>query len=232
MTEERGDPFAATGNRYADYAVYDDAGDEIGKVEDLFVDENGNPDHLGVKTSFLGPKTTFIPMDTARVDVRRLVEFSGSKERGADAILDYGETTPELGRRFRSFFGVASDEALEAFSADWIAPFLLVCLRDGDRYGHELTRRMIDLGFGARRSGAMYRALRQMEKEGMIFSEPDGFDRALSQRRCSITEFGEAYLECLADAFARYQKDTDLFLRAYNEQHVPESRGRSTRASG
>src|SRR5215213_5525519 len=86
MTEERGDPFAATGNRYADYAVYDDAGDEIGKVEDLFVDENGNPDHLGVKTSFLGPKTTFIPMDTARVDVRRLVEFSGSKERGADAI--------------------------------------------------------------------------------------------------------------------------------------------------
>jgi DNA-binding PadR family transcriptional regulator len=36
-------------------------------------------------------------------------------------------------------------------------------------------------GFEASRPGTVYRALQQMEKEGMIVSRGDGFDRELSR---------------------------------------------------
>lgn len=218
MAEERGDLFAVTEDRYADCVVYEDVD---GKVYDLFVDENGSLEYLGVKLRCLGPRATLVPIDIPR-----------SKERGEDATLDDKEIASELDQWLKSLFGVASDGSLEVLSADWIVPFLLVCLRNRNRYGRELTRKMIDLGFGMRRSEAMYRALRQMEKEGVIVSEPDGCGHGLSRRRYSITELGEAYLEYLANAFARYRKEMDLFLQAYNEQHTPESRARSARASG
>lgn len=216
MAEERGDLFGVAENQYANCTVNEDTG---GKVHDLFVDENGGLEYLGVKMHSLGPKSALILVDT-----------SSSKERGEGALLDSEETTPELDQRLKSLFGVASDGSLEMLSADWIVPFLLVCLRDRNRYGRELTRKMIDLGFGMRRAEAIYRALRQMEKEGVVVSVPIG--HGLSRRRYSITESGEAYLEYLANAFARYRKEMDLFLRAYNEQHTPESRSRSARASG
>ena len=44
------------------------AGGRIGKVDDLFVDENDNPEYIGVKMGFLGTNSTLIPMDIAQVD--------------------------------------------------------------------------------------------------------------------------------------------------------------------
>jgi len=234
MTEERSHLFAVIENRYADYAVYDDTGGRIGKDYDLFVDENGNLEYLDVKMGSLGLRARLIPVDDAPVNERwQLVEASESKERVKDATsFDDKETTPEFDWQVRSFFGAVSDEALEVLSTEWIVPFLLVCLQERDCRGHELMRKMVDLGLGATRSAAMYRALRQMEKEGTIVSEPDRFDRNPFQRKYSITEFGEAYLEYLANAFAKYRKEMLLFFRIYNRQHTPESYDRSTRTLG
>jgi PadR family transcriptional regulator PadR len=235
MVEERGDLFAVTENWYVDYAVYDDVGGGTGKVHGLFTSENGNLEYLGAEIGPLGLRATPIPIDTARVNERRqLVELCESKERLRDATIleDDEEMITEIDSRVRDFFGVVSDEVLEELTVEWIVPFLLVRLQEWDYRGHELTRKMRDLGFGATRSAAMYRALRQMEKEGMIISEPDRIDRHPSHRRYSITDVGEAYLECLANAFAQYQKEMDLFSRIYNRQHITEHRGRSTRTSG
>ncbi len=41
--EERTDRFTALEDRFADYEVYDPNGEKIGKVDDLFVDENDKP---------------------------------------------------------------------------------------------------------------------------------------------------------------------------------------------
>ena len=49
-------------------------------------------------------------------------------------------------------------------SVDWLVSFLLLGLRKWDSYGHELARRMPDLGFGAAYPGVVCRALRQMER--------------------------------------------------------------------
>jgi PadR family transcriptional regulator len=108
-----------------------------------------------------------------------------------------------------------SDKLSEASLADWLVPFLLLGLWERDSYGHELAQRVADLGFGVTRPEVMYRTLRQMEKEGMVVLEHDGFDGGLSRRRYSITGSGEDYLEFWANSLERYQKEIDLFFKAY-----------------
>jgi len=217
----------ATENRYAGYTVYDDAGEKIGKVEDFFVDKDDRTQYIGVRVDSLGPGPALIPMDIARVNEQlQLVEISASKERVKDALTsnDGDETTPAFEQQVWSFFGVVNDGVLEMPPVDWMAPLLLICLRERGCHGHELARKVIDSGFEATLPEAMYRTLRQMEKEGVLVSEDDEFDRELSRRRYSITESGDAYLEYLADALMQYGDEIDLFLRLYNKQ-PPGNRG-------
>jgi len=59
--EERSDRFTAVEDRYAGFTVYDRSDQKIGKVDDLFLDENDQPEYIGVKMGFLGTKSTLIP---------------------------------------------------------------------------------------------------------------------------------------------------------------------------
>jgi uncharacterized protein (TIGR02271 family) len=69
------------GRRFEGYQVYDQHYEKVGKVDDLFVDENDNPDYIGVKTGLFGGPFTLIPMDIVRVnDARGLIEVASDKE--------------------------------------------------------------------------------------------------------------------------------------------------------
>ncbi len=57
--EERSDRFTAIEDRFAGYEVYDQAGEKIGRVDDLFVDENDQPEYIGVKMGLFGLKSVF-----------------------------------------------------------------------------------------------------------------------------------------------------------------------------
>src|SRR5215212_4466432 len=114
-------------NRYVGYTVYDHAGEKIGKVDEVFVDDNDRTQYIGVKIDSLEPRSTLIPVDVTRVNERRrLVEVAASKEGLEDALtLDDGsETIPAFEQQVRSFFGVTNDGALEVPPASWIVPFL------------------------------------------------------------------------------------------------------------
>ena len=65
---ERDDRFTALEDRFDGYEVQDRDGEKIGKVDDLFVDHDNNPEYVGVKMGFLGMNSTLIPMDICRVD--------------------------------------------------------------------------------------------------------------------------------------------------------------------
>jgi poly-beta-hydroxybutyrate-responsive repressor len=225
--EERDGLLTATENLYAGYTVYDDAGKQIGKVEDFIVDEDDRMQYIGVRVASLGSGPALIPMDIARVnDQVRPVEISASKERVKDALtLDDGdETTPAFEQQVESLFGVVNDGVLEVPPIDWMAPFLLICLQERDHHSHELARKVIDAGFEATHPKEVYRTLQQMENEGVLVSEDDGFDRELSRRRYSITESGDAYLEYLADALMQYGEKIDLFFWLYNKPLTREPR--------
>ena len=98
---------------------------------------------------------------------------------------------------------------------DWLVPFLLLCLRDGDLRGQEIMGRMAKFGLGAVRPGELYRELRQAEAEGLVRSERERLGYLLSRRRYGLTESGRAYIEFLADSLGVYREEIENFLRAY-----------------
>ena len=184
-----------------------------------------------MQTTLLGLRRTLVPMDIVHVSERRqLIEVFESKERVEDApTLDGDEKmTLAFEQQVRSFFSVVSGGVLEIPSPDWIPPFLLIILRERDCYGRELAKQVIDLDLGATRPEAVYRALRQMEKEGIVISKSEESSSECCWLRYSITALGETYLEYLANVLGQYRKEVNLLFRFYKEQHMPEGRSRST----
>jgi sporulation protein YlmC with PRC-barrel domain len=97
--------------KYEDYKVYDNQGERIGKVDDLFVDETDREEYIGVKMGFFGLKSTLIPMDIVRVNEgERTIEVSESKSHVKDApsFDDDEDITPDYEDRIRSHFGLES----------------------------------------------------------------------------------------------------------------------------
>lgn len=107
-----------TGDQYRDleafsgYKVYDDRGEKIGKVDDLFVDENNRPEYIGVQMGFFGLSgSTLIPMEIVRVnDRRRTIEVDESKDRVKDAphFDRDDDITPDFEARIFGHYGLRS----------------------------------------------------------------------------------------------------------------------------
>jgi sporulation protein YlmC with PRC-barrel domain len=97
--------------KYEGYTVYDNGGNKIGKVDDLFVDESDKEEYIGVKMGFLGTKSTLIPTEIVRINENdRTIEVSESKDRVKDApsFSDDEDVTAEYEERIRSHFGLKS----------------------------------------------------------------------------------------------------------------------------
>jgi uncharacterized protein (TIGR02271 family) len=114
--EERTDRFSAFEDRFAGYEVYDQAGEKIGKVDDLFVDESDNPEYIGVKMGFLGTRSTLIPWQLATVDdTNRRIDVSVDKEtaKNGPAFDDDQEITPEYENEVYSYYGLQAAQGSE-----------------------------------------------------------------------------------------------------------------------
>ena len=109
--EQRSDGFTAIEDRFAGYAVYDPAGQKIGKVDDLFVDEADQPEYIGVKMGFLGTRSTLIPWDavsTADDEGRTItVDADKDKAKNGPTFDDDGEITPEFEEEVYSYYGLS-----------------------------------------------------------------------------------------------------------------------------
>ncbi len=104
-----GDRFRELEQAYGEYTVYDQHYEKVGKVNDLFVDENDEPEYIGVKTGFLGMKSTLIPIELVRVnDRRKLVEVAADEEtiKHAPTFDDDGDITPDYEDRVHGYFGL------------------------------------------------------------------------------------------------------------------------------
>lgn len=179
--------------------------------------------YTGVRGGFF-ERSTPIPVSAA--------EAYETRERVKDGpVLEDKKSNYDFDQQVLDSFGAVDDEVMNVPYVDWTALFLLGYLRQRDRHEDELTLKIAASDFGVARLGVVYQTLRQMQKEGLVVSESDGFDRDPSQRRYSITGLGKAYLECLANALTQYRKEMDLFLRFYDEQYASGSRGRSSEAS-
>ena len=108
--EHRSDRFTAVEDQYAGYTLVDPSGEKIGKVDDLFLDENDQPEYFGVKMGFLGTSSTLIPVDITTTDHERgIIEVSQPKSIVQDgpAFDDDREITPEYENEVRSYYGLS-----------------------------------------------------------------------------------------------------------------------------
>jgi uncharacterized protein (TIGR02271 family) len=115
--EERTDRFTALEDRFSGYEVYDPDGEKIGKVDDLFVDEQDNPEYIGVKMGFLGTSSTLIPwgvVNSTDDEGRRIiVSVDKAKAKDGPAFDDDREITPEFENRVYSYYGLQAAQGSE-----------------------------------------------------------------------------------------------------------------------
>jgi uncharacterized protein (TIGR02271 family) len=119
--EERSDRFTALEDRFAGYTVYDPAGEKIGKVDDLFVDQSDEPEYIGVKMGFLGTRSTLIPWEAVSTadDEGRTISVDVEKERAKDGPTfdDDREITPEFENEVYSYYGLSRSATAEESGA-------------------------------------------------------------------------------------------------------------------
>jgi sporulation protein YlmC with PRC-barrel domain len=98
-------------DKYEDYAIYDNVGEKIGKVDDVFIDETDREEYIGVKMGLFGLSgKTLIPMEIARVDEQeRRIEVAAPKDQAKNAshYQDDDDIDHEFAAKIRDHFGLA-----------------------------------------------------------------------------------------------------------------------------
>jgi uncharacterized protein (TIGR02271 family) len=109
----RTEPLGTPEERYAEYGVYDRYGERIGPLSDLFVDENDEPEYVGVETGLPGNRSVLVPAEAITVDdrLRRMVvSHPRSLVETAPSLGHEDEVTPEFERRVRVHYGLDTEE--------------------------------------------------------------------------------------------------------------------------
>src|SRR5919112_4432603 len=105
----RTEPLGTPEERYAEYGIYDQYGERIGPLSDLFVDENDEPEYVGVETGLPRNRSVLIPAEVITVDdrLRRMVvSHPRSLVETAPSLGYEDEVTPEFERRGGGYYWV------------------------------------------------------------------------------------------------------------------------------
>jgi uncharacterized protein (TIGR02271 family) len=118
LTDARQDDASETPEeRYAGYEVFAQDGERLGKPDDLYVDENDNPEYVGVWTDPLGTRSVLVPAEVVTVNdtLRHIVVLRPKSVVEAGPSLESGEQlTPSLEERVRAHYGLPSLKDVES----------------------------------------------------------------------------------------------------------------------
>lgn len=120
---------------------------------------------------------------------------------------------------------VAGQEKVEARPTNWLVPSLLLMLKDRSSYGYQLMERLTALGIEETDLSTVYRALRRMEKKGMVNSGWETPKGGPARRMYSITEDGEAYLESWINSLEQCQQMIERFFQISMQKARTEAPG-------
>jgi uncharacterized protein (TIGR02271 family) len=108
-----GETLGTPERRYAEYGIYDQDGQRIGPLSDLFVDENDDPEYVGVETGLPANRSVLVPAEAITVDdrLRRMVVSHPRNLVETAPSLGYeDEVTPEFERRVHVHYGLDVEE--------------------------------------------------------------------------------------------------------------------------
>ncbi len=116
---------------------------------------------------------------------------------------------------------------------DFLRPCLLLLLRESDAHGYDLAERVSGFGFDHSDPGAIYRALRKLERDGLVRSDWEASSAGPPRRVYSMTESGVEELDHRASELAEGERRIDSFLGRYLQaRRLPESNPRRRAVTG
>lgn len=98
---------------------------------------------------------------------------------------------------------------------DFLRPCLLLLLREGEAHGYELAENVSGFGFDHSDPGALYRALRKLEEDGLVNSDWQPSEAGPPRRVYGLTEAGVEELDRRATDLAEGERRIDAFLARY-----------------
>jgi PadR family transcriptional regulator, regulatory protein PadR len=107
---------------------------------------------------------------------------------------------------------------------NFLQPCLLLLLREQDDHGYGLVARLRPLHDGDGDAGGVYRALRGMERHGLVLSEWQASEVGPARRTYRITPEGRALLDAQAVELAGVHMTLHVFMDRY--ERLPGHRPR------
>lgn len=107
---------------------------------------------------------------------------------------------------------------------NFLQPCLLLLLRERPDHGYELVTRLRPLHAGDGDAGGVYRALRAMERQGLVRSEWQTSDVGPARRTYYVTEAGVASLKSQAAGLEQVHAAIHCFLERYGRLVAAERR--------
>lgn len=110
-----------------------------------------------------------------------------------------------------------SAEQPPALPKNFVRPCLLLLLREQPAHGYELLERLRALGFAGDDPGGLYRALRGLERDGLVLSAWEPSTAGPERRIYELTRPGMEELHRRAKGLVATRDVLDLFLSRYAE---------------
>ena len=110
-----------------------------------------------------------------------------------------------------------TDPAPAALPKNFIRPCVLLLLRERSGHGYDLIERLSALGFDRDDPGRLYRALRALEKEGLVRSSWEPSTVGPARRMYELTRAGMEDLHGSALALQATEQVLATFLSRYGE---------------
>ena len=105
---------------------------------------------------------------------------------------------------------------------NYLMAWLLVMLKDLDLHGYEIMKALKENFAVVSDPGTVYRALRQLERDGYITSWWDPKDQGPARRIYTLTDAGNDALKLWSSALEQYQRNLEAFFSLYTGQWVKE----------
>lgn len=102
---------------------------------------------------------------------------------------------------------------------NYLMAWLLVMLADHSLHGYEITKELNEKFDIVTDAGTVYRALRQLERDGYISSWWDPKEQGPARRFYALTEAGNAALRMWSEALDQYRTNLETFFALYEHRH-------------
>ena len=104
---------------------------------------------------------------------------------------------------------------------NYLMAWLLVMLADQNLHGYEITKELNEKFDVITDAGTVYRALRQLERDGFISSWWDPKEQGPARRFYTLTETGQTALRMWSEVLNQYRENLETFFSLYDRRREP-----------